>query len=212
MTLALSLLTFNKPRLFCIALVFVVLSACGHAVPKLNALDRDAVVLAFGDSLTFGTGAAMQDSYPAVLEKLINRKVVTAAVPGEISKDGLVRLPEVLDEVQPKLLILCHGGNDFLRKLDDGQAISNIRAMIQLARDRNVAVVMIATPKPGLTVTPPDFYRDLAKEFDLPLEDEILKEVLSDRALKSDFVHPNAQGYKRMAEAVAMLLQKAGAI
>ena len=121
-------------------------------------------MLAFGDSLTFGTGASPAESYPAQLQSLIGRKVVNAGVPGEISADGLSRLPEVLEEVQPRLLLLCHGGNDFLRKQSETAAAANVRAMIRLARDKGIGVVLIATPKPGLTISSPDFYADIAKE------------------------------------------------
>jgi lysophospholipase L1-like esterase len=187
------------------------LAGCGGSAPKLSKLPADAVVLAFGDSLTFGTGAQPEASYPAVLEKLIGRKVWSAGVPGEVSAAGLERLPSVLDYYQPRLLILCHGGNDFLRKLGDAQAAENLRAMIRLAKQQGVDVVLIAVPKPGLFPSPPDFYADIAKEFRLPHEDAALKTILRDNALKSDLAHPNARGYAKLAEAVAALLKKSGA-
>ena len=121
--------------LCCLGLVLA-LSACGPSGVKLAKLPGDAVVLAFGDSLTFGTGTTPEKSYPAVLESRIGRKVVAAGIPGEVSAAGLERLPEVLDEVKPRLLILCHGGNDMLRKLNLQQAADNIRAMVRLARSR----------------------------------------------------------------------------
>ena len=192
-------------------LLATVLTACGKG-PQLPALASDDVVLAFGDSLTFGTGASPGESYPAQLQSLIGRKVVNAGVPGEISTNGLARLPEVLDEVKPKLLLLCHGGNDFLRKQSETAAAANVRAMIKLARDKGIAVVLIATPKPGFSLSPPVFYTEIAKEFAIPFNDEALKSVLRDNELKSDQVHPNAKGYAQIAQALNKLLKKSGAI
>jgi len=187
------------------------LSGCGASV-KLDKLDSSAVILAFGDSLTYGTGAAPSESYPAVLERSIGRKVVNAGVPGEISAQGLERLPATLEEVQPKLLILCHGGNDFLQKLDEGRAAQNIRAMIRMARDKGIPVVLLATPKPGLPPSVPTFYGEIAKELKIPFEDGVIRTVVLDSRLKSDFVHPNAQGYAQIAAALQNVLKKSGAI
>jgi lysophospholipase L1-like esterase len=191
--------------------VLGLLAACGGS-PKLARLAPDAVVLAFGDSLTFGTGADPSESYPARLESLIRRKVIAAGVPGESSAEGLARFPSALDEAKPQLVILCHGGNDFLRKLDDTQAANNLRAMVRLARSRGAQVLLVGVPKPGLLPSPADFYPEIAKEFGLPYEGTALRKILIDNALKSDLVHPNAAGYARLAEAVAALLKKAGAV
>ena len=197
----------------CFTLLLVLLfTACGADHPKLPRLSQEAVVLAFGDSLTYGTGVAEQDSYPAVLQHLISRTVVRAGVPGEVTAAGLARLPDALDEHVPKLLILCHGGNDFLRNLGEQQAAANIRAMITLAKAKGVAVVLVGVPKAGLLLSPPEFYEEIAQEFGIPYEAATLSDILMSRALKSDTVHPNAQGYRKLAEALAGLLRESGAI
>lgn len=188
------------------------LAACGGSTQKLERLPPGAVVLAFGDSLTFGTGASPGESYPAQLAALIGRKVVNAGVPGEVSAAGLERLPAVLDEVQPAMLLLCHGGNDFLRKMDDAATARNVRAMVRLARERNIAVVLLATPKPTLPPSVPGFYREIAAEARAGFVESAMKDVLSDRNLKSDFAHPNASGYREIAQAVGKALGKSGAI
>jgi len=190
----------------------LLLAACGGSKAKLDKLDRGATVLAFGDSLTFGTGANPDESYPAVLAQLTGLKVVNAGVPGEVSAEGLERLPDAIDEAQPKLLILCHAGNDFLQKQDDGAAANNVRAMIQLAKSRGIAVVLLATPKPGIPPSVPKFYEEIAAQEHIPIEDSVLKDVLFDQGLKSDFVHPNAKGYARVAESLQKLLKKSGAL
>ena len=201
----------SRQTLWVILLSAALLAACGKSA-QVSPLANDDVVLAFGDSLTFGTGAAPGESYPAQLQALIGRKVVNAGVPGETSGDGLQRLPEVLEEIKPKLLILCHGGNDFLRKLGEAQVAANVRAMIRLAKDRGIGVVLIATPKPGLSISPPDFYAEIAKEFAIPFNDDVLKNILRDNDLKSDLIHPNAKGYAQIADTLAKLLKKAGAV
>ena len=189
----------------------VSLTACSSGT-NLPRLAGNAVVLAFGDSLTYGTGAEPAESYPAVLEKLIGRRVVNAGIPGEVTGAGLSRLPEVLEKEKPALMLLCHGGNDLLRRLNQQQAAHNLRAMIRLARERGVFVVLIAVPSPGVSLSPPPMYREIATDLGLPFEDKILATVLADGSLKSDYIHPNAAGYRRMAESLATLLKKSGAI
>jgi acyl-CoA thioesterase I len=194
-----------------IALAAAAALGCGKP-SKLAPLAGDAVVLAFGDSLTFGTGASEADSYPAQLEALIARRVVRAGVPGEVSAQALARLPAALDEHAPRLLLLCIGGNDFLRRLGNQQAEKNVRAMVQLARSRGVEVLLIGTPEPGLTVSPPGFYAAIASDFALPYEEAAIGEVLRNASLKSDPIHPNAGGYRVIAQRIAERLRQSGAI
>ena len=195
-----------------IALLLSALWACGEKPPPLPKLGADDIVLAFGDSLTFGTGAGTQEAYPNVLSKLISRQVVGAGVPGETTADGLERLPAVLDEVKPRLMLLCMGGNDMLKKVNPLDTESNLRAMVRLARDRGIAVVLIGVPEPVLFGGTGAYYAKLAQEFRIPLENHVMHEVLFDNGLKSDPIHPNAKGYRRLAEAIAELLRGAGAV
>ena len=204
--------TASMPRFGALLAVLALLaSGCGQQ-SKLPPLAPDAVLLAFGDSLTFGTGANEDESYPSQLARLTGRRVAREGVPGEVSATGLARLPAALEEHRPRLLLLCHGGNDFLRRLPKAQAAENLRAMIRLAKSRGIDVLLIGTPEPGLTVSPPDFYAEIAKEFRIPYEGDVLGKILRDGSLKADQIHPNAQGYRLMAERIYTLLKKAGAL
>jgi lysophospholipase L1-like esterase len=200
----------NLQHSFLAALVLLA-AGCGQSA-KLPPLPSDAVILAFGDSLTYGTGANEGESYPAQLEQLVGRRVARSGVPGEVTAQALQRLPGALDEHEPRLLLLCIGGNDFLRRLGNEQAEANVRAMVKLAKSRGVQVFLIGTPEPGLRISPPGFYERIAREFALPYEESVIADVLTDASLKSDQVHPNARGYRIIAERIAADLRKSGAI
>ena len=73
------------------SVALVACSACGRSSTPLPKIDPGGTIVAFGDSLTYGTGASAAESYPAVLERLISRKVIRSGVPGEVTSQGLER-------------------------------------------------------------------------------------------------------------------------
>lgn len=192
--------------------LFLAVSPGCQRTPQVQPLPAEGVVLAYGDSITYGTGAGEGESYPARLGKMIGRRVINAGVPGEVSAAGLQRFAETLDREKPVLVILCHGGNDLLQKLDQGALGENLRGMLRLARERGVAVVLVAVPSPDLSLTPPGLFADLAGEFEVPIDAKSLPKILGKGSLKSDYIHPNAAGYRVLAENLATLLKRSGAI
>jgi lysophospholipase L1-like esterase len=193
-------------------LVTAFLAGCGERVPRVPAVGPDDVIVAFGDSLTYGTGAAESESYPAVLAQLIGRRVVRSGVPGEVTAQGLARLPQVIEEHRPALVIVCLGGNDMLRRVDEAQIRSNLRQMISTLRGQGISVVLVGVPRPALLTSAAAFYGELANEHRIPYEGKVLNDIMHQLDLKADPIHPNAKGYRRMAEAIGELLRKAGAI
>jgi lysophospholipase L1-like esterase len=179
------------------------------SVPGIKPFNQESVVLAFGDSLTHGTGVSTGQSYPDVLSELLGRQVINVGIPGEVSAAGLKRLPAVLEKHNPTLVILCHGGNDFLRKLDQATTSSNLDAMITLIRSRGADVVLVGVPKLGFGLQVPELYSQIADRYTIPLQRKILVDLLADNSMKSDAIHPNATGYRLMAEAIYDLINRA---
>jgi acyl-CoA thioesterase-1 len=184
-------------------LLFLAAAGCRDRTPQIAPLPPGAVILAFGDSLTSGYGADSRESYPAVLESLTGFEVINAGVPGEITAQGLKRLPALLKRYRPDLVILCHGGNDLLRRIDLETTTGNLRQMILAARTSGAQVLLVCVPQPGLLLRPAAFYGELAAEFEIPCEENLLPDILKNGSKKSDAIHPNAEGYRRLAEGLA---------
>ncbi len=181
---------------------------CGRQA-KIRPLAADAVIVAFGDSLTAGYGAEAGQDYPSVLAKLSGRQVINAGVPGEVSATGAARLPAVLEEHRPALVLLCHGGNDILVGNSPETIVANLETMIRLCRAAGADVVLLAVPQKGLVLKPAPFYAEVAARHGLPCEKSIIAKVLGKASLKSDYIHPNAAGYVQIAEAVWAELRRA---
>src|SRR5690606_9459603 len=191
--------------------VLLALVACSGP-PQLPALAEDAVILAFGDSLTRGTGAGAGEDYPSVLAALSGRRVINAGVPGEVSRDGLRRLPALLEKHEPALLLLCHGGNDLLQRLDPEETAANLERMVRMAGERGIAVLLVGVPEPGLLLSDADYYEAVAEATGAVYAGDVIARVLGDASLKSDPVHPNGAGYRQVAEALHDVLVEAGAL
>ena len=197
---------------FLLSIVILIASGCGEKNSSLSPLSSSSVILAYGDSLTYGYNVKRSESYPAKLEVLTGISVINSGVSGEVSGQGLKRLPKVLDEHHPQLLILCHGGNDLLRKMDLEEMELNIRGMIQLSLDRDIPVILLGVPKPGIFLSSFDAYKKIANSMNIIFIDDLISDVLGDKSLKSDSIHPNKKGYNVMAEEIYSLLLDKGAI
>jgi len=195
-------------------LIIMLLSLAGFACGSstLSPLPQDAVIVAFGDSLTRGKGVTEAASYPTVLADLTGLTVLNHGISGETTAEGLQRLPAVLDASTPDLLLLMHGGNDILRNLSPVSAKANLQAMIDAADSRSIPVVLIGIPEKKLFSSVAPAYRELAQENNLLLEDEIIKSLLLQPKMKSDSVHFNQKGYAAIAESIWELLQTHGAL
>lgn len=195
----------------CGALALLLLLGC-DTTPELRPLARDGVILAFGDSLTRGTGTDRDHSYPSVLARLTGLRVINAGVPGEVTRRGLVRLPDSLVSHQPDLVILVHGGNDTLRRVHVRQTKENLGRMVATIRSAGADVVMLGVSGANLFLAAPDYYAEVAEELGVPLDAEVIPRLMRDATMKSDRVHFNREGYAALAVAVKALLETNGAL
>ncbi|MDH5434191.1 MAG: GDSL-type esterase/lipase family protein [Gammaproteobacteria bacterium] len=191
-------------------ILFPILIACSE--PKQDRLPSEAVILAFGDSLTHGVGASDSQDYPSVLAELTGMQVINAGISGETTTSGVLRFQSVLDQHSPQLVILMEGGNDIIRKHDLKKTQTNLAKMIQTALSRQIKVVLVGVPEKKLFANTADFYQELANQHDVIYEGDLLPDLLYDNQYKSDPIHLNAKGYRKFAEGLHQLLMDKGVL
>ena len=193
------------------------LPACGKG-PRGQPVPAGATVLALGDSITYGTGATPDTSYPAVLTQLTGWHVINAGVPGDTSAQALERLPDLLAQHSPRLVLVSIGGNDLLRQMPVDSLRANLRRICQMAMAAGAQVLLISVPRPTLSaaltgsLSDHPVFEELAVELKLPLQRKGWSEVLADRSLRSDEIHANAEGYRRFAQRVQTSAREVGMV
>jgi len=173
---------------------------------------REFKIVAFGDSLTAGLNVPLKDSYPGILEDILNKnpeyteynltfKVVNMGVSGETTSGGLDRVDFVLEQ-KPDLILLGLGANDMLRNTDPAFIRSNIDSVIQKIISSKVPVVLLGMQSVVSNGTEykknfDSIYPTLAKKYNLPLVPFFLEGVaLQPNLNTADGIHPNRQGYE----------------
>jgi lysophospholipase L1-like esterase len=191
------------------------LSACHKPILE-EALPDGSTVLALGDSLTEGAGVSAEQAWPALLEQRTGWLVINGGVSGDTSGAALKRLPALLKQHEPVLVLVTLGGNDMLRHVPQQETVANLKKILGLIKADGAKAVLLATPEPSIAgavfqnLSPPDFYRELAETLNVPLIEDAIADVLSDPRLKGDPLHPSAEGHALLSEKIFGGLQEIG--
>lgn len=177
-------------------------------------------LLVLGDSLSAAHGIALKDGWVALLERRLQaspspRPVVNASISGETTAGGLARLPGLLAEHRPALVVVELGANDGLRGLPLAEARANLAKMLAAIRDAKATAVLVGIELPvnygpqyreGLR----SMYRGLAEEFNAPLLPFLLDGVaLEADLMQDDGLHPNAKAQPKILDNVWAVLEPA---
>lgn len=194
--------------------VIVLVSACGKA--KEEPIPTGSVVLALGDSLTEGAGVTREEAWPNLLASRTGWVVINGGVSGDTSGAALRRLPSLLEEHKPVLVLVALGGNDMLRHIPQQETIANLEKILALTKEQGAKTVLLATPNPSLMgavfqhLSAADFYQKVADAQQVPLIEDAIADVISDPQLKGDPLHPNAAGHALLAEKIFESLKSIG--
>jgi acyl-CoA hydrolase len=175
-----------------------------------------ASVLAFGDSVTFGTGAGPGEDWPGLLASRTAWRIANAGVPGDTAEAAAGRLAALLAEHRPALVIVELGGNDFLKRRPPAAVKEALRRILREIRASGAQAVLVSVPEMSLLGVvarrPADapLYAELGKEEGVAIIADVFSSVLARPELCADPIHPNAEGYREMAAGIHAALRKAG--
>ena len=207
----------NAFFLRCCLLLFscMTLLACSDG-PKLPSLPPGTVVLAFGDSITAGVGAARGQDYPAALAEASGWQVINAGVSGDTAREARKRLAPLLAVHRPALVIIELGGNDFLRQTPAPKVRLYLQEIVREVLASGAQVALVAVPRLSLlrasigALSDSPIYAELAEREGVVLIPEVLSDMLSEDALRADEIHPNARGYTQLAQGIENALRSSG--
>ena len=196
------------PRSFQLFLLFFpLLTACGQTEqPAL----RGQNIICFGDSLTYGTGAPRNKSYPAQLSDLIGQPVINAGIPGDTTARALQRLNRDVLSHSPRIVLITLGGNDLKNGVPSNTAFQNLNEIVKAIQAEGALVVLGGIKMLFWDRGYDEEYEKLAEETGAILIPNILNGLMGNEELMSDTIHPNAAGYEIMArrfqKAIALYL------
>jgi acyl-CoA thioesterase I len=180
----------------------------------------DAPVLVLGDSLSAAYRIDPNNGWVTLLSQRLKSEsppidVVNASISGETTAGGLSRLPPLLAQHKPRAVVVELGANDALRGLPIEQIRKNLDTIIKASRDAGAKVVLLGIELPvnygpQYRTALREMYRDVAKEFNVPLVPFLLDGVAQDpKLMQDDGMHPLAAGEPKVLENVWPTLKTA---
>ena len=176
-----------------------------------------STIVVVGDSLSSGYGLRIEQSWVAMLQDRLNAEgygyeIINASIPGDTTSGGLARLPSLLEEFEPAIVIIELGGNDGLRGQPVESLRKNLQAMIELAQESGAIPILTGIQIPpnygrAYTQALAQTYPELSEQYGVPLVGFLMEDVaLNGDLMQPDGLHPNARGNEVMLENVWTVL------
>ncbi len=177
----------------------ILITGCKQDI--INSHSNGATIVCLGGSVTLGKGADPGYDYPSQLSKMVNIPVINAGVNGNTTPQELARLPQDVLAHNPKIVIITQRANDFKKQISQEDSLKNLAAMFDQIQNHGAMVVLVTFEPQAMQ----DYFinfRKLAKEKHVLLIADIINDIEQNQKFMFDDIHPNNEGYKRVAERV----------
>ena len=190
-----------------ILLLFLALFAFGPRRNITNYPSNGTDIIAYGDSLIEGVGSTAGGGFVSILSNKIGRPIINLGHKGDTTYEGLERI-RVVDNYNPKVVILLLGGNDYLKKISKDETEINLAKLIKSFQSKGAIVVLLGVRGGLIQDNFKSMYKRLSKQYGTAYVDDVLSGLIWNTNYMSDAVHPNDAGYALIAQKVYPILDK----
>lgn len=183
-------------------LVFIFVSLPRH---KTNANKQNLIVF-FGNSITAGQAAGAGEDFPTLVGKNLNVPVINAGISGNTTADALKRIDRDVLDKNPSIVVVELGGNDLLQGVNVNVTKRNFDLILTKIKSTNAKIVILGIKFylfKGLYETD---LQNFAKKYNAVLVPDIMEGIIDDQNLKHDDIHPNAKGYRKIADKLTPII------
>lgn len=173
----------------------------------INTDSTGSNIIAFGDSLVFGTGSTPGNDMFSIVSKETGVPIINKGVPGDTTEDGLNRLESDILNNNPRIVFVLFGGNDYLRKVPKETTFKNLKTIIERIQERGAAVILMGVRGGVFIDRFEEDYQDLAKEYKTGYVPNVLEGLITNRQYMYDSIHPNDKGYYIVALRIIPVLE-----
>jgi acyl-CoA thioesterase-1 len=183
-----------------------IFSNCAPSIKNLDS--KGEAIICFGDSITKGEGAAEEEAYPKLLEKLMGREVINAGRDGDTTASALNRVEDDVLSKNPFLVIVELGGNDYLQQIPRENTVKNLEEIIVKIQETNATVALCDVSSGFFLSGYRNDFKKLAAKTGCIFIPRLMEGILDNPTFKSDNIHPNKEGYILIAQRVYKGIKK----
>jgi len=171
-------------------------------------VSKEGSIIFFGNSLTAGAGAGEGEDFPSVVARKLNlTNVINAGVPGDTTETALARLQTDVLGYNPSIVIVELSGNDFLRGVSVEKTIENLDVITKQIKQTGSQIILVNINFPKNADDYKNGFKKISEKYNTPVVWDILDGIVGNSSLMADSIHPNAAGYKIMADRIIKVLQ-----
>lgn len=170
-----------------------------------NITSKGKTIIAFGNSITAGSGIDKKNAFPELLQEELGEKIINAGVPGNTTEDALRRIEKDVLANEPRIVLVEFGGNDFLQKVPGETTQANLEKIVNLIQEKGAIVILMSVPSCGSSIN--KICKKIAKEKKCVYAGNILKGIIAHPDLMADSIHPNEKGHELIAKKILKILR-----